>query len=163
MKKVSQILIVMAIMSLMSCGQLHVVTLYVDTSQIEQSNTDQYVHFGQPDGISNKDFTTHVRRGDKIIWEAVSISESKEPVKIDSIYHISGEEIFRRKSSGVTIPWLTTNSSLPEANGIPRVLFAGTIKKRPSEQRAFLWEKYGIAFTIDEVSYNIDPMIKAYR
>lgn len=163
MKRVSQFLIVMAIMSLMSCGQLHVVTLYVDTTNVEQGNIATKANFGQPTGVSNENFTTHVRRGDKIIWEAVSVSDPKEQIQIDSIYHISGERIFKSKSSGVAIPWLTTNSSLPEAKGIASFLFKGTIKKRPSEQRAFLWEKYGIAFTINDVPLTIDPVIKAYR
>ncbi len=63
MKKIQSLLILIAVICLTACrSQLHVVTVYVDTTQIDQSSIDQYVTFGQPAGIANKEFITNVRK-----------------------------------------------------------------------------------------------------
>ena len=161
MKTTNLILILTAVLSLMSCGQLHVVTLYVDTTQINQSSIAQHASFGQPTGITNEDFTTHVRSGDKIIWEGVSISNPSDKVEITSINHISGDRIFviKRRSSASTTPLLTTTP------GVAGSLFKGAIRKKPRKPRTFLLEKYGIEFMVTgkEDTFVIDPVIKAHR
>ena len=60
---------------------MHVVTLYVDTANITKNSIDEYANFNQPKGISNEDFTIHVRKGDLVIWNALSISD--EPVEVN--------------------------------------------------------------------------------
>ncbi|MGB5388004.1 MAG: hypothetical protein WBN20_14575 [Eudoraea sp.] len=166
MKTASQILMLMAIISFMSCGQLHVVTLYVDTKEIKKDNIDinndslnKYAHFNQPKGISNKHFTTHVRRGDRIIWDAVSSSNPSDEVKIIAINHISGEIILKRKSPTSQPQSFTTKS------GIVKTLFAGTIKKRPVERYTYIQEIYEIKFTVTdkEGTFTIDPKIRSYQ
>jgi hypothetical protein len=160
MKTTNLILILIAVMSLMACGQLHVVTLYVDTTNITYDSIDKYANFDQPKGIANKDFTTHVRKGDRIIWEAVSISDPPEEVQIDSIYHISGERIFESKLSKVYPKSFRTKPVFVKE------LFAGAIqmKPKPSRQGAYILEKYGIEFTVakKEGPFTIDPVLKAY-
>ena len=159
MKTTNLILILMAVISLMSCGQLHVVTLYVDTDKITPTTVDLHANFDQPKGIANKDFTTHVRKGDQVIWNAVSISNPSDVVRITSINHISGERIFESKLSKVYPKSLTTKQ------GFVKELFAGAIQMKPSKQEAYIVEKYGIEFTVDnkEGSFTIDPVLKAYR
>lgn len=158
MKTTNLLLILVAVMSLVSCGQLHVVTLYVDTANIEQATIAANANFGQPTGISNEDYTTHVRRRDRIIWDAVSISDPSEVVEITSINHISGDRIFERKTGIIQ----------PESfswNGITQLLVATKIKTRPGTQKAYLKEKYGLEFKVagKEGTFLIDPVIKAYR
>ena len=82
MKTTNLILILIVVVSLMSCkNQMHVVTLYVDTANIIKNSIDEYANFNQPKGISNEDFTIHVRKGDLVIWNALSISD--EPVEVN--------------------------------------------------------------------------------
>jgi hypothetical protein len=166
MKTTNLLLILVIVMSLMSCGQLHVVTLYVDTKEIKKDNIDinndslnKYAHFNQPKGISNKHFTTHVRRGDRIIWDAVSSSNPSDEVKIIAINHISGEIILKRKSPTSQTQSFTTKS------GIVKTLFAGTIKKKPVERYTYIEEIYEIKFTVTdkEGTFTIDPKIRSYK
>ncbi len=153
MKTTSRLLFfLLAVVSLVSCkNQLHVVTLYVDTDQIQLSNTDQHANFGQPLGISNTDFTTHVRKGDRVIWQGVSISNPADQVKITSINYVSGERLFQR-------------ISLSGKRGGDEMV-TGAIKMRPGKFEAYLKEKYSINFTLSNKAgtFNIDPVIKAYR
>lgn len=100
MKTTHSLLILMAVMSLMACKQdveqkcpdpvtkysnrVHVITLYVNTN-IDDKNSFEYANFGQKDGIPNKDFEIYVRKGDIVIWEGVSKSDSSDVVNIKSI------------------------------------------------------------------------------
>ncbi|UCD61994.1 MAG: hypothetical protein JSV59_05370 [Flavobacteriaceae bacterium] len=158
MKTTNLLFIFVAIMSLTSCGQLHVVTLYVDTTNIEQGTIAANANFGQPIGISNEDFTTHVRKRDRIIWDAVSVSNPSDNVEITSINHISGDRIFERKT-GIILPESFTDK------GITQLLVATKIRTRPAAQKAYLLEKYGLEFTVTgkEGTFLIDPVLKAYR
>ncbi|MGB5430403.1 hypothetical protein [Eudoraea sp.] len=162
MKTASQILMLMAVISFMSCGQLHVVTLYVDTSQVEKSNTDQYAHFGQPKGISNKDFTIYVRKGDRVIWNAVSTSNSADVVNITSIINKSGVDkqnkpfvnFFKAKYSNPD--YTMSQSSTRDIKGIVR----RAIKKgKPGDI-----QKYSLTFTINDMKKEIevDPKMQMF-
>ena len=148
----------MAVLSLVSCGQLHVVTLYVDTTNIEQGNIASNANFGQPTGISNEDFTTHVRKRDRIIWEGVSISNPSDVVNITAINHISGDRIFDSKTGTILPISLSTR-------GFTKLLIDTKIKIRPRQQKTYLKEKYGLEFTVSnkEGTFTIDPVMKAYR
>jgi len=158
MKTTNLILILMAVISLMSCGQLHVVTLYVDTTQIDQSSIDQHANFGQRDGIANKDFITNVRRGDKIIWQGVSTSNPLDTVKITSIDHVSGAKIFERKLS-ILYP-----KSLTKMPGFVKELFAGKIIMKPGNLQQYIEEEYSLDFTVtNKGTFQIDPKIRSYQ
>jgi hypothetical protein len=159
MKTTHQLLILMVVISLMSCrGQLHVVTLYVDTAQIDQTSIDQHASFGQPAGIANKDFTTHVRKRDRIIWDAVSISNPSDEVKITAINHISGERIFERKM-------FYTGSDVDKIVAGANKIVAGKIKKRPNNKMAYIIEKYGLEFSVSNKDgiFKIDPVLKGHQ
>ena len=156
MKTANQILILLAVMSLMACSQLHVVTLYVDTTQIDQTSIDQHASFGQRSGIANKYFTTNVKKGDRIIWQGVSISNPLDTVKITSIDHVSGARIYapkslKRRKGGIVI------------RGTDEIV-AGTIKIGPGNLEQYIEEKYSVEFTVtNKGTFQIDPVIKAYR
>jgi len=160
MKTTRSLLILIVVMSLMACSsQLHVVTLYVDTTQIDQTNIEQYASFGQPAGIANKDFITHVRKGDQIIWDAVSISNPSDEVKITAINHISGERIFERKLRK------GQPQSGTKKQGFVKELISGAIEMKPDRLKAYIEEKYGIEFTVanKEGPFKIDPVIRSHR
>ncbi|MGB5203842.1 hypothetical protein [Eudoraea sp.] len=156
MKTTNLILILMAVMGLMSCGQLHVVTLYVDTTQIDQSSIDQHASFGQLSGIPNNYFTTNVRKGDRIIWQGVSISNPSDTVKITSIDHVSGARIYAPKSlkrikRGIVI------------KGTDEIV-VGTIKIGPGGLEQYIEEKYSLDFTVtNKGTFIIDPKIRSYK
>ena len=155
MKTTYQILILMAIMSLMACGsQLHVVTLYVDTAQIDQNTIDANAHFGQRAGIANSDFTTHVRKRDRVIWLGVSTSNPSDSVNITSIVHVSGEKLFERKPLKRMV--------LKSGFGNNRIV-VGTIKIGPGKQKQYIQEKYSLNFSVtNKGTFQIDPVIKGH-
>ena len=105
MKTTKQFSIMMAIVllsfSIISCDPKpqfthHTVILYVDTDSINQQNIDSTCNFGQPKGVSNKDYTTFVALGDKITWEGES-KNGNDKVKIKKIKYVSGAEILNNK------------------------------------------------------------------
>jgi hypothetical protein len=115
MKKTQALLIFVAIMSLMACKEstapqlkssdlpiniyssnVHVITLYVNTAEINNGNIDETTNFGQADSISNKKYTTHVRKGDLVIWKGVSVSDPLDIVNISSINHQGGPRLFNK-------------------------------------------------------------------
>jgi len=176
MKTTNQILILMAIISLMSCGQLHVVTLYVDTTQIDQSSIDQHASFGQPAGISNQDFKTNVRKGDRIIWQGVSINNPSDTVKITSINYVSGAAIIGPKTSKKSRSRLSSTTGTSSTTVIapitnpPKIkigsdeVVIGKIKMKPGNLKQYIEEKYSIDFTVtNKGTFQIDPVMRAYR
>jgi len=90
------------ILALFSSGQVlaqteHVITLNVNTSDIQNPNLNDYCNFGQEEGISNEDYTIVANVGDTIIWRGVSISSENDEVQIVSINHQGdqgGRDIF---------------------------------------------------------------------
>ncbi len=75
----------------------HIVTLKVNTDLITQRLTNRHATFGQPRGISNKNFTIYAYRGDIIEWEAVDSSGKNRPVTIEEINYVSGTDLFDQK------------------------------------------------------------------
>jgi hypothetical protein len=160
MKTTNQILIVLAVMSLMSCGQLHVVTLYVDTTNIEQGNIATNANFGQPIGISNEDFTTHVRKGDLIIWQGQSISNPDHIVKITSIEHEEGKRIIERKPFKA----IKGKDGLVNIKGSDELVRA-KVKLGPGREEAYIKEKYILKFTVSnkDDTFTIDPGVQGHK
>lgn len=72
----------------------HYVTLYVDTSVIDNDNVDAVSNFGQENGETNRDYTITVQVGDFIIWRGVSTSSEDDIVNIKSINHEGGKNMF---------------------------------------------------------------------
>lgn len=146
-------------MSLMACGsQLHVVTLYVDTTQISPDSIDTNAHFGQPAGIANKDFTTHVRKRDIVIWQGLSTTDTLDMVTITSIKHYSGDYLIDKKvannGQGVAI----TNRAKKMNN---KQFIRKKIVARPTRKQPFPKEKYILNFSVtNKGTFQIDPVIK---
>jgi hypothetical protein len=90
------------ILAVFSSGQVlaqteHVITLYVNTSDIQNPNLNDYCDFGQDEGISNEDYTIEVSVGDTIVWVGQSNSNDNDQVLIESINHQGdqgGRDIF---------------------------------------------------------------------
>lgn len=167
MKTTNQILILLAVMSLMACkNQLHVVTLYVDTEAIPSSplpspsSIDQYAHFGQPAGIANKDYTTIVRKGDLIIWRGQSISNPEHIVKITSIDHKPSEiKIFELKPFN-TIRGPDGPVAIEGSNELVR----GKVTIGPGKEEAYIREKYKLTFTVsNKGTFIIDPEVQGHK
>lgn len=72
-----------------------VVTLRVDTKEINKDNLSTTCDFGQEEGISNEEFTITVNVGDVITWEGVSsTSPDTDVVDITKIKYVKGKNIF---------------------------------------------------------------------
>ena len=88
--------------ALISAGQVlaqteRVITLYVNTSDIQNPNLNDYCNFGQEEGISNEEYTVEANVGDTIVWVGVSTSNENDQVLIESINHQGdqgGRDIF---------------------------------------------------------------------
>jgi len=160
MKTTRSLLVLMVVMSLMACGsQLHVVTLYVDTTQIDSTSIDQHASFGQPVGIANEDFTTVVRKGDKIIWWGQSISNPEHIVKITSIEHKDGEKIFKPKPFRV----IKRKGDPVYIKGSDE-LVRGKVRLGPGKEEAYIEEKYNLYFSVtNKGTFQIDPVIKGHH
>lgn len=156
MKTTHSLLILVAVMSLMACGsQLHVVTLYVDTTQIDQGSIAQHVSFGQPSGIANEDFITNVRKGDIVIWQGLSTSDKSHMITISSIMHESGDYLIGQKD--------------PKSNRVNKMNYQNFSRKigaRPGREQPYAEEKYSIQFKVsnkpDLGQFKIDPKIRSH-
>jgi len=161
MKTTRSLLVLMVVMSLMACGsQLHVVTLYVDTTQIDSTSIDQHASFGQPVGIANEDFTTIVRKGDKIIWRGQSISNPEHIVKITSIEHKDGEKIFKLKPFRI-IKGKDGPVYIKGSNELVR----GKVTLGPGKEEAYIQGDYFLKFTVSNKSdtFIIDPEVQGHK
>ena len=163
MKTTNQLLFLLAIVGLMSCkNQLHVVTLYVNTDDIEIGKEELYASFDQPDGIENKKFITNVRKGERIIWQGQSISDTTHIVKITSINIIpeEGKEIFKLKPFRT----ITING---DPVGIPGSdeLIRAKVTLGPGRDKAYIIQKYNLEFTLSnkDGTFNIDPEVKGHQ
>jgi len=77
----------------------HVITLEVNTAEIENPNVNDFCSFqGQDPEVSNEDYTIEARVGDIIIWRGVSTSSpDSDVVEIRAINHQGdqgGRDIF---------------------------------------------------------------------
>ena len=150
-KKISILLLTLCLsFSLSTMAQqpeTHIITLYVNTADIEKPNIDQYANFGQEAGISNRDFTIHVRKGDIVIWKGISTSSEADMVNISAINHEGGVNVFGQNV-------LRGNGETPE-------LVVGTvINGNPGDE-----DKYKISFKVyingtkKHGTFHIDPKI----
>lgn len=89
---------VLLLLIIISCKPIaHTITLHVDTDNIDQQNIDATCTFGQSSGLTNEDFTTYVKKGDKIIWGGVSSSSPRtDVVKIKKIKYKRGSVILNK-------------------------------------------------------------------
>jgi len=72
-----------------------VVTLNVNTGQIDDKNLATTCNFGQDQNISNENFTIEVNVGDSISWRGVSSSSpATDIVEITKIKYAKGKNIF---------------------------------------------------------------------
>jgi len=128
-----------------------VVTLNVDTGQIQKSNASAYCNFGQPEGVSNEDFTIIVNIGDVVTWQGVSSSSDKDVVNITAINHEGGKNVFGQNV-------LKGDGANPE-KVVGKVLYP-----TPDNQDY----KYKISFTVTNNgskrngTFHIDPKIQAH-
>lgn len=76
----------------------HVVTLKVDTDKISSGTVDRYANFGQPSGVSNKNYTVFAYRGDNIEWGAIDSSGKRRKVYVEEIKYESGTNLFDKKN-----------------------------------------------------------------
>lgn len=72
----------------------HTITLNVDTGKITRTTTNQYSNFGQPQNISNENFSISVKVGDYVEWVGVSSTSEDDTVDIVSINHEGGARVF---------------------------------------------------------------------
>lgn len=127
----------------------HAITLQVNTSLVDETNTDTVCNFGQEEGISNKEFTIEVSTGDFIIWDAVSSNApDTDQVMITSIIHESGRNLLGQ-------------STIKDSNQMPGIVFGRIQTGEPGEI-----QKYSIKFKVfnngtrRRGTFEIDPKIQ---
>lgn len=131
-----------------------VVTLYVDTGSIEKNNSAVACHFGQPEGVSNEEFTIDANVGDTITWVGVSTSAPEtDQVNIRSINHEGGKNVFGQ-------------NVLIGDRGAPEKVVGKIVSTTGNEKRDFF--KYKLSFTVKNNGQNrngtfhIDPVIRVH-
>jgi hypothetical protein len=127
-----------------------VITLEVNTTDIENPNVNEFCNFqGQDPQVSNEDYTIEANLGDIIIWRGISTSSEEHTVEIRAINHQGnrgGRDIFG-------------SNRLSGENGEVR----GTIIQRTEEGADY---KYKIQFRVyingrrQGGTFNIDPKIR---
>lgn len=129
--------------------QTHIITLNVDTGQIENSNVDEVCDFGQDPGITNRGFTIEVEIGDTVKWIGVSSSSpDTDAVEITGINHEGGARVFGK-------------NKLNDTDGV----VVGVV----TDGKEGDLEKYKISFKVYNDgdkrggTYHIDPIIKVGR
>lgn len=135
-----------------SYGQeTHTITLYVNTAEVTSQNTAEQCNFGQAEGISNEDFTIQVKKGDIIVWKAVSINAPEsDMVSVTAINHEGGVNIFNKNV-------LLGNGQSPE------VVTGTVVQGAPGDE-----EKYKISFKVfnngeqRNGTFHIDPKIQIH-
>ena len=128
-----------------------VITLYVNTAQIDSRNVNASCNFGQEAGISNEEFTTDVNLGDSVTWQGVSANApSTDVVNIVSINHEGGKNVF--------------DENVLKSSGTPEKVTA-IAKQRTAGGEKF---KYKILFTVTNNGskrngmFHIDPKLDVH-
>ena len=128
-----------------------VITLYVNTAQIDSRNVNASCNFGQEAGISNEEFTTDVNLGDSVTWQGVSANApSTDVVNIVSINHEGGKNVF--------------DENVLKSSGTPEKVTA-IAKQRTAGGEKF---KYKISFTVTNNGskrngmFHIDPKLDVH-
>ena len=129
----------------------YTVTLTVDTSALAalpSDDADSVSNFGQAVGITNADFTTDLKIGDKIIWKGVSSSNPSDEVTIHAIKYVSGTNFYYGGNLSIE------NDNLPRQ--VKRKLNGGNVGEVM---------KYKVEFIVDDGNgpsqiYFADPKIR---
>jgi hypothetical protein len=131
-----------------------VVTLYVNTSLIDNQNTATSCNFGQPEGVSNEEFTIDANVGDTVTWQGVSTNAPQtDRVHIKSINHEGGKNVFGQ-------------NVLIGDRGTPEKVVGKVVNKTGDEKKDRF--KYKISFTVQNNGQNrngtfhIDPVIRVH-
>ncbi len=129
--------------------ETHIITLHVNTTDITKRNVNDFADFGQPEGVSNENYTINVRKGDVIIWKGVSSSAPEtDLVSIKSINHEGGVNVFGQNV-------INGDGEMPE------VVTGTVILGNPGDE-----DKYKISFKVfvngvqKNGTFHIDPKIK---
>ncbi|MBS1545107.1 MAG: hypothetical protein JST14_15835 [Bacteroidetes bacterium] len=128
-----------------------VVTLYVHTATIDKPNESNYCNFGQPDGVSNENFTTEINLGDTVTWQGMSLDSTSDVVNIVSINYQGGKNVFGK-------------NVLQGDNGSPQKVRAQPTLKTAVNESC----KYAIQFTVTNNgakrngTFKIDPVIQVH-
>lgn len=136
----------------LSAQQVRTITLFVNTSEVSKDNTAVSCNFGQPEGVTNEDYTIDVRVGDIIVWKGVSTSDPENDiVDIKAINHEGGVNVFDRNV-------LRGNGQSPET------VSATIVQGAPGSE-----EKYKLSFKVynngkkRNGTFHIDPKIRIQR
>ena len=128
------------------------VTLYVNTDEIDKSDVNASCNFGQPSDVANEEFTIVANIGDTITWQGVSTNApSTDLVSISAINHEGGKNVFGKNV-------LAGNRANPE-----KVIAQVTAKTPEGEEY-----KYKISFTVTNNgvkrngTFHIDPKIEVH-
>lgn len=130
---------------LLSSQQTRVVTLSVNTAEINNENMATTANFGQTDGSTNEDYTILVQLGDTIVWQGLSSSNPTDHiVNIKQINHVGGARLFDR-------------NVLNGDGGTPERVIGIITEGRPGDEK-----KYNIQFRFSNKpgTFVIDPKIK---
>lgn len=129
----------------------HIITLTVDTDNIQKPDIDKYCTFGQSSSIPNEDYTVVVNVGDHIIWRGVpKHGKTSSVVNITSINYEGGNNIFGRNT-------IRGNGQTPET--VHATVMSGTAGEE---------ETYEINFTVFNNGkqrngrFQIDPKIQVH-
>lgn len=131
-----------------------VVTLYVDTSLIDNKNTDTSCNFGQPEEVSNEEFTIDANVGDTVTWQGLSTNAPEtDRVNIKTINHEGGKNVFGQ-------------NVLIGDRGAPEKVVGKVVSKTGDEKKDLF--KYKISFTVQNNgknrngTFHIDPVIRVH-
>jgi hypothetical protein len=132
--------------------QTHVITLKVNTAEVEKGNTSATCSFeNQAAGVTNEDFTIKAKVGDIIIWKGVSTNApGTDRVDINAINHEGGTNVFNKNR-------LAGNGQEPE------VVIGTVVQGAPGNV-----DKYKISFKVfnngrkRNGTFHIDPKIQIH-
>lgn len=123
------------------------VLLTVDVDNITQENMEETCSFGQPEDVSNEDFTTNVQVADEVKWKISRLDGSRGSAKLVKYKHDRGNRFFGK-------------DTIPQKNGNIK----GIVSNEAGEIGAE--EKYSLGFKVkkrgesDWTYYMIDPKLK---
>ncbi|MBK8501814.1 MAG: hypothetical protein IPL46_06170 [Saprospiraceae bacterium] len=126
---------------------VYTITLFVDTINVTQENTDKTCNFGQGRATKNKDFSITVEIGDTIIWRGLPLRGQSNLVNIEEISYVGDNNIFGT-------PILEGNNQKPE-------LVIGNVMNDSGGEE----ENYAISFTVSnkpEKLFRIDPKLQVH-
>jgi hypothetical protein len=133
-------------------GQNIVITLNVDTANVDKQDVNASCNFGQDDSTSNEEFTVQANIGDTITWQGVSTNApGTDIVNIVSINHEGGKNVFGQNV-------LRANNNTPQ-----RV--TGQVQFATPEGQDF---KYKLSFTVTNNGkqrngmFHIDPKLQVH-